>query len=69
MGMPTTELSPRQLEVVQAIADTGSAKIAARNIGIARNTVFDNLKVAGEKLKANGMVQIVVAAMRKGLIH
>ncbi len=67
--MPTSELSPRQLEVVQAIADTGSAKIAARNIGIARGTVFENLKAAGEKLDAEGMVQIVVAAMRKGLIH
>jgi DNA-binding NarL/FixJ family response regulator len=63
------EFTPRELEVLRALA-TGSTTIGiAAEMGIAPHTVEWHLRHVIEKLGAHSKLQAVVAAVRLGIIE
>ena len=63
------ELTKRQLEVLQAMADGGVAKVARGRLGIGHNTFWEHMKAAGERLGTQGSVQAVAEGFRRGLLR
>lgn len=62
-------LSPRELDVLQAVAATGSPKRAADELDISFNTVRNHLQHAITKLGAHSTVEAVVIALGEGMIE
>lgn len=62
-------LSPRELEVVQAMASGLQQKAAARRLGISSDTLRDYLSRAKLKLGADTTAQAAVIAQRMGILR
>lgn len=71
-GEPVTAsgetLTPRELEVLAAMADGASNKAIARRLGISFHTVKFHVAAILEKLDAESRTEAVAAAARLGLI-
>lgn len=61
-------LTPRELEVLAAMADGASNKTIARNLGISFHTVKFHVASILEKLDADSRTEAVAAAARRGLV-
>ena len=61
-------LTPRELEVLAAMADGASNKVIARRLGISFHTVKFHVAAILEKLDAESRTEAVLAAARLGLI-
>jgi len=61
-------LSPRQVEVLQSIADGMSTKQAARHLGITQKTVHNHLNGVYRNLDAQSLTHAVLSAVRLGII-
>ena len=70
-GKPGAEdpmLTPRELEVLGAIADGASNKMIARRLGISFHTVKFHVASILEKLDAESRTEAVAEAARRGLV-
>ncbi len=61
-------LTPRELEVLAAMADGASNKVIARRLGISFHTVKFHVASILEKLDAESRTEAVAAAARGGLV-
>ncbi len=61
-------LTPRELEVLAAMADGASNKTIARSLGISFHTVKFHVASILEKLDADSRTEAVAAAARRGLV-
>jgi DNA-binding NarL/FixJ family response regulator len=61
-------LTPRELEVLQAYADTGSVAEAAGFLSITDSTAASHLHSIRLKLRVHTSAQAVTSALRDGLI-
>lgn len=64
----TPQLSERQIDVLQAIADGLSTRETADRLYISQSTVRNHLHAIYQELNTHTMVQSVVAALRLGVI-
>jgi DNA-binding NarL/FixJ family response regulator len=62
-------LTPRELEVLAAVAHGCSTKTAAKTIGLSYHTCKDYLRFARAKLNAENTTHAVVIAIQRGLIQ
>jgi DNA-binding NarL/FixJ family response regulator len=68
-GAPPGEpLTPRELEVLNAMADGVSNKVIARRLGISFHTVKFHVAAVLEKLDADSRTEAVAAGARRGLV-
>ena len=65
----TTDLSPRELEVLALVARGDSNKEIARELWLALDTVRNHTKAIYRKLKVQNRTQAAVAAYRLGVIE
>ena len=63
------ELSEREIEVLQQVADGNTNKEAGQNLGLSGLTVKSHLARIGRKLGTGDRAEMVALAMRAGLIH
>jgi LuxR family maltose regulon positive regulatory protein len=61
-------LSPREYDVVLALADGHSNKVIARQLDLTENTVKFHLRSLYEKLGVNGRMLAVAVAREKGIL-
>ncbi len=61
-------LTPRELEVLGALADGASNKMIARRLGISFHTVKFHVAAILDKLDADSRTEAVAAAARSGLV-
>jgi DNA-binding NarL/FixJ family response regulator len=61
-------LSPRQVEILQGIADGLSTKQAARELGITQKTVHNHLNAIYRRLDTQSLTHAVLSAVRLGII-
>lgn len=61
-------LAERELQCVMAVASGMTSKEAARELGVAKDTVDKRLLAASTKLGVIRRAQLVAEAMRRGLI-
>ena len=64
---PFTELTPRELEILECIADGSSNKMIARELDITDGTVKLHVKAILRKLGMRSRVEAAVAAVEHGL--
>jgi DNA-binding NarL/FixJ family response regulator len=62
-------LSPRELDVLKAIARGSRNKVIAAELGIAEDTVKMHVKSILVKLDVSDRTEAVTAALRRGIIH
>lgn len=62
-------LSPRETDVLRALASGMQHKAAARYLGVSVDTVKDYIRVARIKLGADTTAQAAVIAHRMGILH
>jgi DNA-binding NarL/FixJ family response regulator len=65
---PDVPLSPRELQILQMVANGATTKEVAHDLGISPHTVKTHLERLYEKLGANDRAEAVAIAMRKGLV-
>ena len=63
------ELSPREEEVLQLIADGCSTPEVAQRLFISQKTVKNHLASIYQKLDARDRTQAVLQAVRMGIVH
>lgn len=61
-------LSPRQVEILQGIADGFSTKQVARDLGITQKTVHNHLNAIYRRLDTQSLTHAVLSAVRLGII-
>jgi two-component system NarL family response regulator len=61
-------LSPREVDVIGAVAAGGDNKQVAHRLGVSEETVKTHMKSILSKLDASDRLQAVVIAMRRGII-
>ena len=61
-------LSPRQVEILQGIADGFSTKQVARELGITQKTVHNHLNAIYRRLDTQSLTHAVLSAVRLGII-
>ncbi|MDO3381643.1 response regulator transcription factor [Gilvimarinus algae] len=66
--LPRTDLSPRELELLQLIADGLSVRAAAERMGLASNTAAGYLKTIYQKLQVNSRAGVTRKAVELGLV-
>jgi DNA-binding NarL/FixJ family response regulator len=66
---PASLLAPRELEVLQVLATGMSTEEAAAQLGISIHTLRTHLKKAMIKMNARSKIQLIVHALRAGLIR
>lgn len=62
-------LSPRETEVLQALASGLQQKAAAKRLGISYDSVKDYIRIARLKLGADTTAQAAVIAQRMGILR
>ncbi|MDX1659214.1 MAG: response regulator transcription factor [Nitriliruptorales bacterium] len=67
-GAPVPELTPRELQILQLLADGLSPKEVADELVISPKTVRNHLSKAYDKLDVSSRSQALVAALSHGLI-
>ena len=65
----STELSPRERQVLALIADGSENKQIARELGISEATVKTHLKSAFDRLGVRSRAEAVAVALREGLLE
>jgi DNA-binding NarL/FixJ family response regulator len=65
---PAETLTPRELEVLAALADGASNKAIARRLGISFHTVKFHVAAILEKLDADSRTEAVAEGARRGLV-
>ena len=65
---PTPSLTPRQLEVLDLLADGAPAKVIARRLGIAETTVRNHIRMILLELGAHSQLEALAEARRRRLI-
>jgi DNA-binding NarL/FixJ family response regulator len=63
------ELTPREQDVLELLADGASNKEIARRLGISASTVKFHVRSIADKLGADGRTDAVAHALRRGLVH
>jgi len=63
------ELTPREQDVLELLADGASNKEIARRLGISTSTVKFHVRSVADKLGADGRTDAVAHALRRGLVH
>jgi two-component system nitrate/nitrite response regulator NarL len=63
----TTTLSPREREIVAAVARGLSNRAIAAEAGIAPQTVKNHLSAIFQKLQVESRVQLAILALQRGL--
>ena len=61
-------LSPRQVEILQGIANGSSTKQVARDLGITQKTVHNHLNAIYRRLDTQSLTHAVLSAVRLGII-
>jgi two-component system nitrate/nitrite response regulator NarL len=64
---PLAELTPRELEILEHLAEGQSNKVIARELGITDGTVKLHVKAILRKLKVRSRVEAAVIAVEQGL--
>ena len=67
-GMRSPELTPRQLEVLEALAAGEPAKLIARRLGIAEATARNHIRMVLVELGCHSQLEAVAEARRRRLI-
>ena len=67
LAAPFADLTPRELEILECIADGSSNKMIARELDISDGTVKLHVKAILRKLGMRSRVEAVVAAVEQGL--
>jgi len=67
-GVRTPELTPRQLEVLQALSEGEQAKAIARRLGIAETTVRNHIRMILIELGCHSQLEAVAEARRRRLV-
>jgi len=62
------QLSPREVDVIGAVAAGGDNKQVAHRLGVSEETVKTHMKSILSKLDASDRLQAVIIAMRRGII-
>jgi len=62
------QLSPREVDVIGAVAVGGDNKQVAQRLGVSEETVKTHMKSILSKLDASDRLQAVLIAMRRGII-
>jgi DNA-binding NarL/FixJ family response regulator len=65
---PAAGLTPREMQVLQLLAEGASNKVIARRLGITPHTVKFHVAAVAGKLGATGRTDAVAKAMRLGLV-
>ncbi len=65
----TEALSPRESEILQALAEGLSYNESATRLGISAHTVADHIKRIYRKLQVNSRASAVYAGLRSGLVN
>jgi DNA-binding NarL/FixJ family response regulator len=65
---PAASLTPREMQVLQLLAEGASNKAIARRLGITPHTVKFHVAAVAGKLGATGRTDAVAKAMRLGLV-
>jgi DNA-binding CsgD family transcriptional regulator len=63
------DITPRQLEIMQLVADGHTSMMAAEVLGMAPNTAKTHMARILTSLGANSQAQAVAILMRRGLIR
>ena len=66
---PSSDLSPRERDVLQLLARGESNKTIASHLGISEATVKCHVSVILLRLQVEDRTQAVVAALQRGLVH
>jgi DNA-binding NarL/FixJ family response regulator len=67
--MPDSELSSRELEVLQLLVAGKSNKEIAQSLGITEATVKSHVSTILMRLNVSDRTQAVVTALQRGLVH
>lgn len=59
-------LTPRQIEVLQHLADDGTVKTAARTLAISPHTVRSHIMLMRDRLGVHSIAQAVAVGFRRG---
>ena len=65
---PTLSLTPRQLEVLGLLGEGSSARVIARQLGLAETTVRNHIRAILLELGAHSQLEAVAKARRLGLV-
>jgi DNA-binding CsgD family transcriptional regulator len=65
----TAHLTPRERHVLQALADMGSTRAVAEQLGLSPTTVETHVRNMRAKTGFGTAVELVAWAMRRGLIN
>jgi PAS domain S-box-containing protein len=65
---PDTSLTPRQLEVLELLADGVPAKVIAQRLGIAQVTVRNHIQAILTELRCHSQLEAVAEARRRHLL-
>ncbi|MDO3387524.1 response regulator transcription factor [Gilvimarinus sp. SDUM040013] len=65
----SSSLSPRELELLQLIAEGCSVRLAAEQMGLATNTAAGYLKAIYQKLQVNSRAEVTRKAVELGLVR
>ncbi len=68
-NLPRSDLSPREIEVLQLVASGMRNKEIAYRLSISEATVNAHIKRLFEKLAVSDRTQAVMTALRRGFIH
>src|SRR5262249_30505972 len=68
-SMPRTDLSAREIEVLQLVATGKRNKEIAGDLNLAEATINNHLKHILEKLNATDRTQAVTIALKRGIIR
>jgi DNA-binding NarL/FixJ family response regulator len=67
--MPDSDLSSRELEVLQLLVAGKSNKEIAQSLGITEATVKSHVSTILMRLNVSDRTQAVVTALQRGLVH
>jgi DNA-binding NarL/FixJ family response regulator len=62
------QLTPREVEVLRHVADGGSNRMIAGQMGISENTVKNHVRNILEKLRLHSRMEAVLYAVRENLL-
>ena len=68
-GRPQSQLSPREVEVLELIADGLSNKEIGRALGITEATVKWHVNIILSRLNVADRTEAIVAALQRGIMH
>jgi DNA-binding NarL/FixJ family response regulator len=67
-GLPATQLTPRELEVLQLVAESRSSKEIASRLSLSKRTVENHRARIMDKLDLHDVAALTRFAMRRGMV-